>query len=138
MYTEHNYVSFIAYHTRLVFSEKTFFVFLLMGLRIGQIPIYNGKQKAFHCVAKEILSLFSTKSFLFLGSSKFFFSQKIYSVYRFKNVIAKDMSSTAKKYNVKGYFGAQSFTSGYEEKIFAICNVDEAEILMNKGSGNNL
>jgi len=49
-------------------------------------------------------------------------------------VIAKEMSSTLKEYNVKGYFGSQSFTSGYEEKIFAICNVDEADILMNKGS----
>ena len=58
----------------------------------------------------------------------------MYSIYRFKNMIAKDMSFTAKKYNVKGYFGAQSFTSGYEEKIFGICNVDEADIIMNKGS----
>ena len=44
------------------------------------------------------------------------------------------MSATAKKYNVKGYFGAQSFTSGYEEKIFGICNVNEVDIIMNKGS----
>lgn len=118
---------------------------LLIGLKTGQIPIYNRKKKEFkfyifpsvntlHYVVKEILYLFPKKNFLFLGSSKFFFSQKIYSVYRLKNVIAKDMSATAKKYNVKGYFGAQSFTSGYEEKIFGICNVDEADIIMNKGS----
>ena len=118
---------------------------LLIGLKTGQIPVYNRKKKEFnfyifpsvntlHSVPKEIRYLFLTKGFLFLGSSKGGISDKIYSIYRLKNVIAKDMSSTAKRYNVKGCFGAQSFINGYEAKIWTICNVDEADIIMNKGS----